>query len=112
MSATDSKQLFVGLLLGLHSTAWMQLGKVVHPGSGKVERDLEGAKATIDLLGVLETKTRGNLAHEEERLLTQLLLELRMNYVEELKQGQKAPGGDDPAPPAPSAETPGPGSGS
>ncbi len=89
MSEKETNELFVGLLFSLHSSAWMQLGKVVHPQSGKVERDLEAAKETIDLLGVLEAKTRGNLAPEEERLMTQLLLELRLNYVEE-SRGAKA----------------------
>ena len=89
MSDTEANQLFVGLLLGLHSTAWAQLGKVVHPMTGKVERDLEGAKETIDLLGMLEQKMRGNLAPEEERLLAQLLLELRLNYVDELRRPQE-----------------------
>ena len=89
MAEENVNELFVGLLLGLHSTAWAQLGKVMHPLTGKVERDLEAAKQTIDLLGAIETRTRGNLAGEEERLLARLLLELRMNYVEELKRGER-----------------------
>ena len=93
MSETEPNQLFVGLLLGLHSTAWAQLGKVMHPMTGKVERDLEGARETIDLLGVLEQRTRGNLAPEEEKLLAQLLLDLRLNYVDEAKRAKTAEGG-------------------
>ena len=93
VSETEPNQLFVALLLGLHSTAWAQLGKVMHPMTGKVERDLEGARETIDLLGVLEQKTRGNLAPEEEKLLAQLLLDLRLNYVDEAKGAKTAEGG-------------------
>jgi len=93
VSDTEPNHLFVGLLLGLHSTAWAQLGKVMHPMTGKVERDLEGAKETIDLLGILEQKTRGNLAPEEEKLLARLLLELRLNYVDESKRAKTATGG-------------------
>lgn len=78
---------FVGLLMWLHDTAWVQLGKVANPGTGKVERDLEAAKGTIDVLGALEEKSKGNLHAEEEKLLTRMLLDLRMNFVEEAKQG-------------------------
>jgi hypothetical protein len=87
MTEASVSERFVGLLMQLHYTAWVQLGKVAHPVSGKTDRDLEAAKDTIDLLGSLEEKTRGNLHGEEEKLLAHLLLELRMNYVEELKHG-------------------------
>ena len=104
MSETEPNQLFVGLLLGLHSTAWAQLGKVMNPMTGKVERDLDGAKETIDLLGVLEQRTRGNLAPEEAKLLAQLLLDLRLNYVDEAKQAKPAEGGSGSAVAAASGE--------
>ena len=84
MPDANPNELFVSLILGLQSSAWMHLGKVIHPATGKIERALEEAKATIDLLGVLEEKTRGNRHPEEERLLSRVLFELRMNYVEEL----------------------------
>ena len=69
------------------TTAWVQLGKVANPATGKVDRNLEAAKGTIDVLGSLEEKTKGNLNDEEEKLLTRMLLDLRMNYVEETKRG-------------------------
>ncbi len=84
-SESAPNELFVGLVLGLRATAWMQLGKIMHPATGKVERDLAQAKETIDLLGMLDEKSRGNQHPEETRLLTQVLYELRMNYVDELK---------------------------
>ena len=90
MSEASLNDAFVGLLMQLQYTAWIQLGKVAHPGTGKVERDLEAAKDTIDLLGALEEKTRGNLHAEETKLLGHFLLELRMNYVEELKLGPES----------------------
>ena len=99
MSEALVSERFVGLLMQLHYTAWVQLGKVAHPVSGKTDRDLEAAKDTIDLLGSLEEKTRGNLHGEEEKLLAHLLLELRMNYVEELKHGASA-AAESAAPPA------------
>jgi hypothetical protein len=79
--------LFIGLVASLQMSAWMALGKVMNPMTHKIERDLEQAKETIDLLGVLEEKTRGNLQADESRLLQRSLYELRLNYVDELKAG-------------------------
>ncbi len=68
------------LLVGLATSAFIHLGE--GPEQGKEAPDLEAAKHAIDLLGVLQTKTRGNLEREEEELLTALLYDLRMKYVE------------------------------
>jgi hypothetical protein len=103
MANKSSDDLFIGLIASLHASAWMLLGKVVHPMTGKVERHLEQAKETIDLLAMLEEKTRGNLEGEESRFLGQVLYELRMNYVEELKAPASAP---EPAPADDTAEIP------
>jgi hypothetical protein len=101
---TDSKpdELFVGLIASLQMGAWMHLGKVMNPMTGKVERDLGHAKETIDLLGVLEQKTRGNLHPDEAQLLGRMLYDLRLNYVEEVG-AQKAAAGTGSEPP-PGAE--------
>lgn len=79
--------LFLQLVLGLQQAAMVALGKLMNPMSGKLERNLEGAKNTIDTLGAIEARTRGNLEPDEQRVLTQVLTELRMNYVDELKKG-------------------------
>ena len=91
MVESAPNDLFVGLVLSLQAAAWMQLGKVMNPMTGKVQRDLHQAKETIDLLGVLDEKTRGNQHPDETRMLTQMLYELRMNYVEELKASAAPP---------------------
>jgi hypothetical protein len=78
-------ELFLGLVASLQMSAWMALGKITNPMTQKVERDLEQAKETIDLLGMLQEKTLGNLHADELRLLERILYELRLNYVEELK---------------------------
>ncbi len=80
---------FVGLVLSLHSSAWIHLGKVSNPATNKAERNLEAAREVIDLLGALEEKSRGNRVDEEDRLMTQILTELRMNYVDELERSKK-----------------------
>jgi hypothetical protein len=96
----EANDLFIGLIASLQASAWMLLGKVMHPMTGKIERNLEQAKETIDLLGVLEEKTAGNLHPDEARLLQHVLYELRLNYVDELKAAAAA------ATPAPPSETP------
>jgi hypothetical protein len=79
--------LFLQLLLGLQQAAMVALGKLMNPMSGKIERNLEAAKNTIDTIGAIESRTRGNLEPDEQRVLTQVLTELRMNYVDEVKKG-------------------------
>jgi hypothetical protein len=79
--------LFLQLVLGLQQAAMMALGKLMSPMSGKIERNLEGARNTIDTLAAIEVRTRGNLASDEQRALTQVLTELRMNYLDEVKKG-------------------------
>ena len=90
MSEAARNELFMDLLMRLHYTAWFQLGKVTNPVTGKTERNMEAAKEAIDLLGALEEKTRGNRHEEEEKMLSRMLLDLRMNYVEELKSAPPA----------------------
>jgi hypothetical protein len=79
--------LFLQLVLGLQQAAMVGLGKLMNPVSGKIERNLEAAKNTIDTLGAIEARVRGNLEPDEQRVLTQVLTDLRMNYVDELKKG-------------------------
>ena len=78
--------LFLQLVLGLQQAAMAGLGKLMNPVTGKIERDLASAKNTIDTLAAIEYRTRGNLEPDEARVLQQVLTELRMNYVDELKK--------------------------
>jgi hypothetical protein len=57
------------------------LGKIAHPITGKTEKNLEQASFVIDLLAVLQEKTKGNLTDTEARLLDNVLRDLRLNYV-------------------------------
>jgi hypothetical protein len=83
--ARDSA-LFLQLVLGLHQSAMISMGKLVNPITHKAEADLEAARATIDTLAAIEVRTRGNLEPGETRALQQVLSELRLNYVEEMKK--------------------------
>jgi hypothetical protein len=104
MADHTPNELFLGLVFSLQAAAWMQLGKVMNPMTQKVQRDLPQAKETIDLLGALDEKTRGNLHADEARVLTQILYELRMNYVEEMKSSADGASTATPAA-APSTDT-------
>jgi hypothetical protein len=83
----DEKQrheiMFTQLVLMFHTAAMQQLGKLKNPVTDKVEKSLEAAQNSIDILDMLRAKMKGNLSPEEGRLLTQVLAELRLNYVDE-----------------------------
>lgn len=76
---------FMQLVMSLQGSAWMMLGKVMNPMTGKVEKDLEAAKATIDALLMLSEKTEGNLSKDEKEFLNNSIQELQMNYMDEAK---------------------------
>ena len=78
---------FASFVLSLSSSALLHFGDFPDPVSGKRERNLVMAKQTIDILGVLREKTRGNLSKDEEQLMDSLLHDLRIKYVEESKKG-------------------------
>jgi hypothetical protein len=99
------KRQFIGFVSLLANSAMQQLGKLANPLTGKVERNLDGAKATIDMIKMLKAKTRGNLSQDEEQILDANLSNLQLNYVDELKRGHEpAPTGE--AKPAESSEAP------
>lgn len=73
---------FSSFVLSLYSSALVQLGKVDDPTSGEKVKNLDLAEQTIDIIAVLKDKTVGNLNPEEEKLMSALLQELRISYVE------------------------------
>jgi hypothetical protein len=73
---------FVSFLLSLYSSALAAFGKVPDPLSGKENVQIEAGKQMIDILGILQEKTKGNLNSEENMLLDNILYELRMTYLE------------------------------
>lgn len=74
--------LFAQLVMQQSNMAMMLLGKVPHPETGQVARDIEAAKFFIDQLEMLEVKTKGNLSKEEAALLKQSLMSLHLAFVE------------------------------
>jgi Domain of unknown function (DUF1844) len=79
---------FAAIVLSFASSALFHLGLVADPETGEAaEMNLPLAQHSIDLLELLQTKTRGNLESDEAELLTALLTELRVRYVESSKRG-------------------------
>jgi hypothetical protein len=77
----DDPASFLSLIMSLASNAAASLGMMPHPVTGETGVDLKTAKHWIDVLGMLEQKTRGNLDPQEEQVLEGLLADLRMQYV-------------------------------
>jgi Domain of unknown function (DUF1844) len=74
---------FVGFVLSLAHTAAVHFGDVANPATGQTgELNLDAARQMIEILSLLEEKTRGNLSAEERQFLDQILYELRMRYIE------------------------------
>ncbi len=82
---------FLRLIASWSAAALQALGKLVNPATGRTERDLESARRLIDLIEMMERKTRGNLSDEERRTLRETLTLLRLNYVETAAEAAKAP---------------------
>jgi len=77
----DDPASFVSLIMSLASNAAASLGMMPHPVTGETGVDLKTAKHWVDVLGMLEQKTRGNLDAQEAQMLEGLLADLRMQYV-------------------------------
>ena len=74
---------FATFVVSLNSSALMALGLVEDPISKQKTKNLELAKQTIDILGMLKAKTKGNLTSDEENMLKSVLYDLRILYVKE-----------------------------
>ena len=98
--------IFLSIMYSFHAAAMQQMGKIANPLTGKVERDLDAARGTIDVFAMFQKKTDGNLSDRERRILTNLITELQLNYVEEVKREPAAAERAEAAPPAeePAAE--------
>ncbi len=82
--------LFTQLVIMFHSATMQQLGKIKNPVTDKIERNLQAAQGSIELLEMLKEKTLGNLHDDEARLLNQVLQECRLNYVDETNKPDTA----------------------
>lgn len=84
---------FLTLVLSLATTAAVHFGDVGDPTTGeRKEVNLEGARQMIDIISILQDKTRGNLTPEEAAILERVLYELRMRFVEVQRAQEKTAG--------------------
>lgn len=81
VEGADDPTSFVNFLMSIASNAAAALGMMEHPVTGERGVDLQLGKHWIDVLGMLEQKTRGNLSRQEQRILEGLLSDLRMQFV-------------------------------
>lgn len=73
---------FATHVISLASSAMVALGKMPAPGTDDIVTDLDTARYLIDVIGMLEVKTRGNLDESEEKLIQSLLYDLRVAFVD------------------------------
>jgi len=94
--ADDSKldMNFLALIMAHQQAGLQKLGKVADPETGEIERDLPAVQGAIAFLEMIERKTRGNLAREEEQVLQESLTFLRLNYVEEMRSERTSSSSD------------------
>ena len=87
---SDPLLTFTGFVLSLASTAAIHFGDMPDPISGQMsELNLGGAAQMIEILSLLEQKTRGNLTAEERQILEQVLYELRVRFVDATGGGKR-----------------------
>jgi hypothetical protein len=79
--AEPERTLFNEFLMGIASSAFIYLGLVEHPATGRRQVDMTAAKESIDMLVMLQEKTKGNLTRGEEKFFEDLLSDLKMQYV-------------------------------
>ncbi|HLX12275.1 MAG TPA: DUF1844 domain-containing protein [Bacteroidota bacterium] len=104
MDAKEKNELLLAqLVLMFQAAAHQQMGKLKNPMTDKIERDLSQAQVSIDIIDMLHAKMKGNLSTQEERLLSGVLQELKLNFVDEVakQKNESAPGPQ----PLPATET-------
>jgi len=78
-----NQTLFITLVQQLQMQAWVSLGKIKNPVTDKMDKNLNLAKLSIDMLDMLKAKSQGNLSEDEKRLIDQTLSNLKLNFVDE-----------------------------
>ncbi len=86
-----NEMMFVQLVSMFQAAALQQMGKMKNPATDKVERNMEQAQLSIDLIDMLKEKTKGNRSPDEERFLSGVLQDLKLNYVDELAKESSSP---------------------
>ena len=82
-------QLLLYLISSFELAAMQNMGKIKSPITDKIEKDLEQAQFSIDLLDMLKEKTKGNLSGDEHKFLDNVLGQLKLNYLDEVSKEKK-----------------------
>ena len=91
MNQEQKNELLLTQLILMFQTAAMQhMGKLKNPLTDAIERDMSQAQISIDMLEMISEKTKGNLSEPESRMLTSVLHDLRLNFVDEASKQQTA----------------------
>ena len=85
-SKLTEQQLFDQLISSLVHTTWVSLGKIKNPMTDKIEKDIVSASIKIDMIDMLYKRMDGNLSDAEDKYLSEVLSELKMNYIHEKSQ--------------------------
>jgi hypothetical protein len=98
-NSSRDETLFLQLVAMFQYAAMQQLGKLPNPMTGKIERELEQARVSIDMIEMLQRRTQAARSQRESEYLEKVLFELRMNYVDESKRpAEPEPGASGGAP--------------
>ncbi|RPI15079.1 MAG: DUF1844 domain-containing protein [Ignavibacteriae bacterium] len=89
MELDKNSQLLMYLISSFEMTALQQMGKLKDPLLDKLERNLQQAQFSIDLLDMLKEKTKGNISSDESRYLENVLAQLKLNFVDEVEKDRK-----------------------
>jgi hypothetical protein len=76
-------QLFTQLLYIFYSSAMVAMGKLKNPATDQIDRNMEQAKQSIDILELIKEKTKNNVTPDQGRMIDGLLTDLRLNFVDE-----------------------------
>ena len=88
----DEKELlFIQFISGLYTSTMQTLGKIMNPITGKIDKNLDAAQSTIELVRMLKEKTKGNLSKRESDTINNALANMQMNYADELKRQDESP---------------------
>ena len=87
---TRHDQVLLGLVFNLQAGAMAQLGKIQNPVTGEMEKDLNQARATIDVLEMLKVKCRTDTPEDILKMLDGAVMDLQLNYMDEMKKAAAA----------------------
>ena len=87
----EKELLFIQFISGLYTSTMQTLGKIMNPITGQIDKNLDAAQSTIELVRMLKEKTKGNLSQKESDTINNALANMQMNYADELKRQDESP---------------------